>query len=205
MQPVKSLVLELSDEQPAKKKKKISLPIQTALDALKALTVHGEDASETAWRQECYSRGIATTDNPDAKKKAFSRARTFLIENFYIQTRDELYWLCQSREDSGQRDRTGQCGTSPPLSPIGDRDRRDNNLKGCPVVPPMDAFCELEKGQPAEPAFQDFDEGATPNIPEPESAEPITEHTSIPEVEPGDLMDKHYRGLNENGMEVFEI
>jgi hypothetical protein len=194
MRPVTSLALELSDEQPAKKRKKLSLPNQIALDALKALTVHGEDASETAWRQECYARGISTADKPDAQRKAFSRARTVLIENFYIQTRDEKYWLCRSKKDSDQPGQTGQAGqaghvrTCPGLSTIGRPDGPDKTLKGCPVCPPMDAFIENEKGQSGDPAFQDFNETVTLRTPVPEKpVPPLPDVLSIPEVEPWGL------------------
>jgi hypothetical protein len=143
MQPVTSLVLELTDEQPTKKCKKLSLANQIALDALKALTVHGEDAFENAWRTECYKRGIATSDKPDAKQKAFARSRSFLIQNSYIQTRDDMYWLCRSKADPGHPDTAGLDRTCPAVSPLDSRTGQDNNLRGCPVVRSKDNAVHL--------------------------------------------------------------
>jgi len=143
MQPLMSIVLEQTEAEPAKKKK-LSLANQIAIDALKALTVHGEDATETSWRNECYARGIATADNPEAKKKAFQRARTFLLNANLIFTRDDKYWLSSGiKTDRDKRDIAGQNGTCPDLSPLDDRDRRDIYLKVCPVVPSRDE--ELSK------------------------------------------------------------
>jgi len=138
MQPLMSIVLEQTEAGPAKKKR-LSLANQIAIDALKALTVHGDDATESSWRNECYARGIATADNPEAKKKAFQRARTFLLNANLIFTRDDKYWLSSGiKTDRDKRDRTGQNGTCPDLSPLDDRDRRDIYLRVCPVVPSRD-------------------------------------------------------------------
>jgi len=192
MRPVNSLVLELTDEQPTKKSRKLSLANQLALDALKELTVVGEDASENAWRSECYSRGIATSDKPDAKQKAFARARTFLISNFYVQTRDDMYWLCRSKADPGHPDKTGQDRTCPAVSPLDRPDRQDNNLKGCPVCPAKDEDFRQKDEPEIEGAFQHFTEDAATEIPEPESMTPTEEHTRIPEMEYADLTNAVY-------------
>jgi putative DNA primase/helicase len=134
MQPLMSIVLEQTEAEPAKKKK-LSLASQIAIDALKALTVHGEDSTESLWRAECYARGIATTDKPDAKQKAFSRARNFLLSSHMVGTRDDLYWITSSDKiEPGHPDRTGQDRTCPGVSPLDNPDGQDTHLKVCPSV-----------------------------------------------------------------------
>ncbi|KAF0188485.1 MAG: RecA-family [Desulfobulbaceae bacterium] len=134
LQPITSLVLEITEQAPAKTKG-LSLANRTALEALKALAVHGDDVSETAWRSECYARGIATTDKPDAKQKAFSRARTFLLSSCLIGTRNDLYWITSSDKiEPGHPDRPGQDRTCPALSPLDEPDGQDIYLRVCPSV-----------------------------------------------------------------------
>jgi len=134
MQPLMSIVLERTEQAPAKKKK-LSLANQIAIDALRALTVHGEDSTESLWRAECYARGISTTDKPDAKQKAFSRARNFLLSSYMVGTRDDLYWITSTDKiEPGHPDRTGQDRTCPGVSPLDNPDGQDTHLKVCPSV-----------------------------------------------------------------------
>jgi hypothetical protein len=136
LRPISSIVLEATE--PTRKKVRLSLPNQIALEALRALGVRGEKVSENSWRNECYARGIATTHTPDAKRKSFLRARTYLLTNNLVATRDDRYWIQSDFSESGHRDRPGQTGTCPAVSRLGDRDKRDTPLRGVPSVPPKD-------------------------------------------------------------------
>ncbi|MCX5870561.1 MAG: helicase RepA family protein [Deltaproteobacteria bacterium] len=134
MKPITSLALEQT-EGPTRKAAKLSGANLIALDALKAITHESGEATEDSWRQEAYSRGIAEACTQDAKKKAFSRARRYLLEHYYIATRDDLYWI-QGRDNGPQRAITGQC---PGLSPLLNGPDRDISPKGCPVARPGSA------------------------------------------------------------------
>ena len=58
---------------------------------------------ENHWRQAAYSGGISAGAE-GAKRKAFSRARSTLMELGIVKCRNDYYWV-------GQGDRTGQNGT----------------------------------------------------------------------------------------------
>jgi hypothetical protein len=78
------------------------------------VTQTGEkDISESLWRAESYARGIADSDDPEAKKKSFQRARTFLLDNEFIGTRNGVFWLQRDR-----RDGTGQSAFCPARAPL---------------------------------------------------------------------------------------
>ena len=134
LQPITSLILELTDEKPAKKKK-LSLANQIAFDALRELTANGNDVSEDSWRQESYSQGIAPSDESSAKRQAFLRARKFLIENFYVATRNDFYWILNSKTGRDKRDTNVTCHD---LSRSSTRDKRDTTLRGVTLVTPDD-------------------------------------------------------------------
>ncbi len=114
--PIMSVVLEQTEQTPTREKR-LSGGRKIALAALESLvTQTGEkNISESLWRSEAYSRGIADSDDQDAKKKAFQRARAFLLENEFIGTRDGLFWLHRDR-----RDGTGQTGFCPGRASLGD-------------------------------------------------------------------------------------
>lgn len=107
LRPVSSIVLEPTE--PTRKRVRLSLPNQIALESLRALGVlHGEHVSENSWRNECYARGIATTDTPDARRKSFLRARTYLLAQNIVATRDDQYWIQSDFSEPGHRDIPGQ-------------------------------------------------------------------------------------------------
>ena len=171
MKPITSLVLELTGQRTIRKPKRLSGANRISLDALKAIAMESGKATEESWRKETYARGIAEANTPEAKKKAFSRARNYLLENNYISTRNDIYWIQGRGTD---RDITGHCpdlspllngpdgdifqggdkgdkgghnGTCPDLSPLGRGTDRDISLKRCPVVPPGSAetpFFDME-------------------------------------------------------------
>ena len=58
--------------------------------------VHIED-----WRKAAYDGGIA--DTPDAKKKAFQRTRTALIEAGDVKCNEDLYWLADTGKQGSAR------------------------------------------------------------------------------------------------------
>lgn len=51
-----------------------------------------------AWRKAAYDGGIA--DGPDAKKKAFQRTRTALIEAGDVKCNEDIYWLADAGKQS---------------------------------------------------------------------------------------------------------
>jgi phage/plasmid primase-like uncharacterized protein len=135
-QPVTSLILEPTDR-PGKKGKRLSHARRVALETLKEVALDTGKATDEAWRQEAYARGIAPTDTPDAKKKAFDRARTYLLEMNYVGTRDNVYWLISNTiSEEGQGDRQGQLRTSPVLSTMEKGTDRDTLLRECPCLSP---------------------------------------------------------------------
>lgn len=87
---ITSLALEKSNA-PVTSKAKLSPQQRIALDALK---IQEENAKQGVhiddWRNEAYARGIA--DTATAKRKAFARARTALLDTGQVLTRDDLYW-----------------------------------------------------------------------------------------------------------------
>ncbi len=134
-QPVTSIALELTNVGPA-------MPIKLtnargiALEALKAVTGSRCGVTDTTWRYEAYARGVSKTDNPVANKKAFDRARTYLLKEGLVVTKSDLYWPASPLLSSlGQGDRQGQDGTCPLVSSSSKGTDRDTPLKGCPVVP----------------------------------------------------------------------
>lgn len=128
--PITSLVLEQTDQKATRRTKKLSGANRIALDALKAVTLESGKATEEAWCKEAYARGISPADTPEAKRRAFTRARTYLLDNYYIATRDDIYWI-QSKDNRTKPDKTGQC---PDVSTLDTRTDMDTLLKECPVV-----------------------------------------------------------------------
>ena len=116
LRPITSIVMTRTDA-PAKSFKRISGTKRIALQALHAVRdpetgrVHIDN-----WRAESYSRGISTSENIEAKKKAFSRAVKDLLEDGHVHTRDDYYWPESIGE--GQGDKTGQSGTMSPVVPV---------------------------------------------------------------------------------------
>lgn len=127
--PITSLALEQTDRKATRRTKKLSGANRIALDALKSVALESGEATEDAWRNEAYARGISTAEK-DAKRKAFTRARGYLLENNFIATRDNIYWI-QGRDYGTKPDKTGQC---PDVSTLDTRTDIDTLLKECPVV-----------------------------------------------------------------------
>lgn len=135
-------------------KKKLPTAARIALEALTWLEsdtkgpVHVDD-----WRVETYRRNIA--DTPDAKKKAFSRARIRLLGDNLIAGQDDKYELFKHEiegflDKAGQGDKAGQNGTMSPGVPVLGGTDRDTPLKGCPVSPSgcPDSSVEAQPEQP---------------------------------------------------------
>jgi hypothetical protein len=47
------------------------------------------------WRRYCYQSGISDSDEPEARKKAFSRAHTLLINANDVQAHNEYRWISE--------------------------------------------------------------------------------------------------------------
>lgn len=127
--PITSLILEKTDQKATRKQKKLSGANRIALDALKEVSLKTGKTTEEVWRKEAYARGISTGET-DAKRKAFDRARRNLLDNCYIATRDDSYWI-HGRDNGTNPDKTGQC---PDVSTLDTRTDMDTLLKECPVV-----------------------------------------------------------------------
>ena len=78
------------------------------------------------WRAEAYRRGVSSSIEQEAKKKAFQRALGNLLDSGHIETDSDHYW--PSSTIGTKRDISGTCpgctGTT-----------RDTLLKECPDVP----------------------------------------------------------------------
>ena len=109
---ISSVTLAATDEKPARKTRALSGQKQIAFSALsEAVTKKGIAATdeirakndnlpplcrvvhEDAWREYCYQRGIA--DSADAKRQAFNRAKTDLLNLEKIATWGGFYWISQ--------------------------------------------------------------------------------------------------------------
>lgn len=99
--PYTSLVLEPGDVVRGPRVRKLTGANKVAFDALVALLEKSTDdlTSEASrqgvaiavWRDACYSQGISDSDNPDAKRKAFERARKALMDLERVQCSNDLY------------------------------------------------------------------------------------------------------------------
>lgn len=127
-EPVTSLVPVIDHDPKTETVAKLSGANRIALDALhKALLKHGETAPdgvreqmdmlsateglavhEDHWRNMAYSMGISEGEQ-DAKKKAFSRARRYLLDNEKIGTWENFYWSMTPGQDGTKRDIVPTC------------------------------------------------------------------------------------------------
>jgi hypothetical protein len=99
--PYTSLVLEPGNVVRAPRFKKLTGANKVAFDALVGLLEKSTDdltaeASRqgiaiAAWRDACYSQGISESDNTDARRKAFERARKALMNSGRVQCSNDLY------------------------------------------------------------------------------------------------------------------
>ena len=47
------------------------------------------------WRRYCYQSGISDSDEPEARKKAFSRAHKLLVDGNHVQAHNEYRWISE--------------------------------------------------------------------------------------------------------------
>lgn len=86
-----SSVVLIETSQPAKDNK-LSKGYRIALDALKTAISNG-DPSEDAWKAEAYEKNITSTDKLDSKRKAFDRAKKYLLDQGLIEVKDDGYMV----------------------------------------------------------------------------------------------------------------
>ena len=86
------------------------LPVaqRIALDALRrALVDHGIESAgvvsvaEDQWRQAAYVAGISSSEQAQARRKAFQRARNELVADKRVVVRDGRYWIPDPEEQTG--------------------------------------------------------------------------------------------------------
>jgi hypothetical protein len=91
-QPTTSLTLELT-ELPEKKKRSLPRTQRVALESLTRLLTNKEKVHIDDWRADCYTASISSGASDSAKRTAFSRARTELLNSRLIETSNDEYWL----------------------------------------------------------------------------------------------------------------
>ncbi|KAB2891405.1 MAG: AAA family ATPase [Desulfobulbaceae bacterium] len=127
--PITSLVLEHVGSPIIEPRQKVTPSQRIALDALAKVSAETGKGYIEDWRQAAYRAGIA--ENSDAKKKAFSRARTSLLDSGIIKTDSDFYWI----HDGGTR---GTKGDIVSICPDLEGDIGGHIPKGmspCPPVP----------------------------------------------------------------------
>jgi hypothetical protein len=113
---ISSLVLNITDERPMKKRKPLTPNQQLGIDSLES-AIKGEKAAYIEdWREKFYE--IHTGDTQEAKKKAFQRVRSSLVElgkikvvnDYYSFEGDEIFnnLFIPNFMHEGQEDNTGQ-------------------------------------------------------------------------------------------------
>ncbi|MHA3978751.1 AAA family ATPase [Halovulum sp. GXIMD14794] len=121
-EPVFAAVLEQTDAQP--RKPIVQGQPKVALQALSsALAKHGKPGNDPVnlpscpvvsmadWRTECDLQCLSDSDDPEAKRKAFHRARGKLQEKGLVRVYGDYAWPTHS-----ERDKPGQGGTCPDVS-----------------------------------------------------------------------------------------
>lgn len=135
--PLNSAVLVKTDmPDVAPPSERLSSSQRIALDALKtALVRHGAEDSgvvsvaEDQWRKAAYDGGITASDStPDARRKAFNRARDSLVATKKVACFESRYWIPLHRT---KPDKTGHC---PEMSDTQTGQNRTSSFKGCPDV-----------------------------------------------------------------------
>lgn len=76
--------------------------------------------SEDAWRARAYAAGVSDGTDESARRKAFRRARTQLMDVGMVATWNGLYWI--GGAGSHATGTQGHNGTNGPTCPAGDRD-----------------------------------------------------------------------------------
>lgn len=76
--------------------------------------------SEEVWRARAYGAGVSDGADESAKRKAFRRARNYLMDAGMVAAWNGLYWI--GRAALAATGTPGQSGTSGPACPAGDRD-----------------------------------------------------------------------------------
>lgn len=141
-EPTGSLVVVpvADDARRPRKERKLTGGQKTAINAFHAASKKADKPGHVAldaWRAE-FNR-LSTADSPDAKRKAFTRARTDLVESGRLVVSDDVYSLPDKPDMSGQ---------SPALS----RTDRTSPYKGCPVSGHVEVGNEFCPASPSEPA-----------------------------------------------------
>lgn len=103
---ITSLVLRRTAA-PGRKAKPLTGAKRIAMEALASCCEAEGRAHIEDWRAEAYRRGVSPTEEASAKRKAFSRAVSGLLESGHVETEEDFYW------PAGQRDTPGQSGTCP--------------------------------------------------------------------------------------------
>jgi hypothetical protein len=130
--PITSVVLRQSDADisTAAKQRPLTGAKRVALDALKEACVIDGWAHVDRWREQAYKTGITASEESSAKRKAFMRAVSGLLDMGLIETEDDYYWL------AGQPGHTGTC-PAPVQCP--DRDRPGHTpIRGVPCPASQD-------------------------------------------------------------------
>lgn len=142
--PIGSLVLRKVDAPvPSRKGKALPRAQRVAMEALAACCESEGRTHIEVWRKEAYRRGITPSEDASAKRKAFSRAASSLLESGLIETENDLYWA------TGHQDKAGQTGHVPPMSPCPERDGQGHpSLEGVPCPAPQGTL-PMGKGEEA--------------------------------------------------------
>ena len=156
--PVTSLVLRKVDAiKGGHGKENDTRPIKGAnrvvFNTLKRLATAGDIVGASVlpvdledWREACYKESIADSTDQGAKRKAFGRARKWLVDNGHVTTSEDKYWPAGKPvfDPEPLRDQARQAGQ--------DRTKRDtcpakegqeagqdgtHFLRSVPVVPPV--------------------------------------------------------------------
>jgi hypothetical protein len=93
-----SLVLVQTEEIGKQGDKPLTGTKKIAFDCLKALGGNGVNIDE--WRSACYKAGISPTSSTEAKRKAFKRAASDLLNSDHVRATDDLWSI---NTDSGQK------------------------------------------------------------------------------------------------------
>jgi hypothetical protein len=88
---INSLILNLTNDMPVSKVKRLTVNQKLAIDSLKTLIDSDKGVHINDWRDKFYE-GCAA-DNLEAKRKAFQRARTDLINQKKIKAKNDFYTI----------------------------------------------------------------------------------------------------------------
>jgi len=125
-----SIVLVAAEGAPGKRAKALSGANRIALQALKAIAVDGK-APLAEWRKEAYRAGVSASEEPRARRMAFSRAVSALLDSGRVATSDDVYWIIGEQGNIEE-----QKGTFVPGVP-GTREEQEEHTpyRGVPLFP----------------------------------------------------------------------